>query len=301
MAFRTLEITKPADIHIKNSQLEITQEEGSVFIPLEDLSNIMTIGADIRLSTMDLSILAQNHIALTTLDEKYSPTAIVLPFKGNSRQSQLIHKQIEFATEQYEKIWAQIIRQKINNQARVLSLLDLEGMEKVLYYTKQLTDLNIDAMEATAAKEYFQFFHKGLNRREDDPINSRLNYGYAVVRSAIARAIVAVGCHPALGIHHNNQLNAFNLADDLIEPFRPAVDLVVYGNVGFDVVLNKSERREIAGILHNACLVNGVKMNMLHAIEFMAESYKRILLGESSEDLALPTVISIEKMEGITE
>ena len=80
----------------------------------------------------------------------------------------MIHKQIEFATEQYEKIWAQIIRQKINNQARVLSLLDLEGMEKVLYYTKQLTDLNIDAMEATAAKEYFQFFHKGLNRREDD-------------------------------------------------------------------------------------------------------------------------------------
>ena len=91
MSFRTLEITNPTEIHIKNNQLELTQENRQIYIPIEDLSMITTIGSNIRLSTMDLSILANNHVSLTTLDNKYSPTALVLPFEGNSRQSQLIH------------------------------------------------------------------------------------------------------------------------------------------------------------------------------------------------------------------
>ena len=87
----------------------------------------------------------------------------------------------------------------------------------------------------------------------------------------------------------------------MIEPFRPAVDLVACNNIGPNVVLSKCERQEPANVLHNACLINGVKMNILHAIELMAESYKRILLKETSEDLALPTVLAVEKLEGITE
>ena len=94
MSFRTLEITNPTEIHIKNNQLELTRENRQIYIPIEDLNMITTIGSNIRLSTMDLSILAYNHVSLTTLDNKYSPTALVLPFEGNSRQSQLIHQQV---------------------------------------------------------------------------------------------------------------------------------------------------------------------------------------------------------------
>ena len=94
MGFRTLEISKAAEIHIKEGQLEITTEEGFAVIPLEDLNQIMVHGANIRLSTMDLSILSQNKIALMTLDEKYMPTALVLPFKGHARQSKLMHAQV---------------------------------------------------------------------------------------------------------------------------------------------------------------------------------------------------------------
>lgn len=93
---------------------------------------------------------------------------------------------------------------EISNQARALSIMGLDNAE------------NVDAMEALAAKEYFEYYHEGLNRRVEDPVNSRLNYGYAVVRSSIARSLVAVGFHPTFGIHHDSQLNAFNLADDLI-------------------------------------------------------------------------------------
>lgn len=146
----------------------------------------MVHGANIILSTMDLSILSQHNVSLMTLDEKY------------------------------RDLWIQIISRKISNQARALSIMGLDNAENVAMYVSNINAENVDAMEALAAKEYFENYHEGLNRRVEDPVNSRLNYGYAVVRSSIARSLVAVGFHPTFGIHHDSQLNAFNLADDLI-------------------------------------------------------------------------------------
>ena len=147
-------ITNPTEIHIKNNQLELTQENRQIYIPIEDLSMITTIESNIRLSTMDLSILANNHVSLTTLDNKYSPTALVLPFEGNSRQSQLIHQQVQFSKEEYNKLWFQIIKQKISNQSRVLSLLGCPGAEKIGTYAQQMKKEDIDSSESLAAKDY---------------------------------------------------------------------------------------------------------------------------------------------------
>lgn len=301
MGFRTLEISKPAEIHIKNGQLEVETEDGILLIPIEDLLQIMVHGANIRLSTMDLSILAQNKVAIMTLDEKYLPTAIVLPFEGHSRQSKLMHAQVSVCDEKYMDLWLQIITRKISNQSSALSILGLDNAEVVANYIDKMTKENVDMMEALSAKEYFSYYHKGLNRRVEEPVNSRLNYGYAVVRSAIARSLVSAGFHPTFGIHHDNQLNAFNLADDLIEPYRAIVDLVAYNNVGTNILLNKSERREIAHVLHNACIVDGVKVNVLTAIDMMCESLKRIILDSSEEKLQLPVILPVESLEGITE
>lgn len=300
MPFRTLEITKPSEIHINFGQLEITQEK-KIIIPVEDLYQITTIGPNIRLSTMDLSILSQNNVSIMTLDDKYLPTAIVLPFSGNSRQSQLMHAQVSFSEERYRTLWEKIIKRKIENQSRNLALLGLNGAERISTYARDINKENTDYMEALAAKDYFQEYHIGLNRRGDDPVNSRLNYGYAIVRSAIARALVCTGFHPAFGIHHNNQLNAFNLADDLIEPFRAMVDQLAYSNIGSNEILNKVERKELAGVLFNACVINETKVNIISAIELMCESLKRIILDGAEENLQLPTILAIEKMEDITE
>lgn len=301
MGFRTLEISQAAEIHIREGQLEITTVEGSIYIPLEDLSQIMVHGANIRLSTMDLSILSQNKVAIMTLDEKYLPTAIVLPFEGHSRQSKLMHAQVNTKDEKYIELWIQIIKQKISNQSRTLSIMGLNGAEIIAEYVASINEKNVDYNESLAAKEYFSFYHEGLNRRTEDPINSRLNYGYAIVRSAIARKLVATGFHPTFGIHHDNQLNAFNLADDLIEPYRAIVDLVAHENIGTNVRLSKAERRELAHVLHNACIVDGTKVNVMSAIDMMVESLKRIILENSDEELKLPVIIPIENMEGITE
>lgn len=301
MGFRTLEISNEAELHIKEGQLEITTKDGFVTVPIEDLNQIMVHGANIRLSTMDLSILSKNKVSFMTLDERYLPTSIVLPFEGHARQSKLMHAQVNASREMYEKLWIRIIKQKISNQSRALSIMGLNGAEKITEYVSTLTSKNVDYNESLAAKDYFSYYHDGFNRRTEDPLNSRLNYGYSVVRSAIARKLVVTGFHPTFGIHHNSQLNAFNLADDLIEPYRAIVDLVAHENVGSHVQLTKCERRELAHVLHNACIVDGTKMNVMLSIDMMIESLKRIILEDSPEDMKLPTIIPIESMEEITE
>lgn len=301
MGFRTLEIGHAAEIHVKEGQLEVATEEGTIYVPIEDLNQIMVHGANIRLSTMDLSILSQNKVALMTLDERYLPTAIVLPFEGHARQSKLMHAQVNTSSEKYLELWIQIIKQKISNQSRALSIMGLDGAEKIAEYVLEVNDENVDYSESLAAKEYFSYYHEGFNRRTEDPINSRLNYGYAIVRSAIARKLVSTGFHPTFGLHHDSQLNAFNLADDLIEPYRPMVDLVAHNNIAANVQLTKSERKELAHVLYNACIIDGVKVNIMSAIDIMVESLKRIILDESKETFKLPVIIPIESIEGITE
>lgn len=179
--------------------------------------------------------------------------------------------------------------------------MGLKGAERIAEYVALVNAENVDYNESLAAKEYFSYYHEGFNRRTEDPINSRLNYGYAVVRSAIARKLVATGFHPTFGIHHDSQLNAFNLADDLIEAYHAIVDLVAHSNIGSNIQLTKAERRELAHVLHNACIVDDVKVNVMSAIDIMVESLKRIILDKSTEKLKLPVIIPIEDMEGITE
>ena len=301
MGFRTLEISQASEIHIKNGQLEITTGEGTALVPVEDLSLIMAHGANIRLSTMDLSILSQSKVGLITLDEKYLPTAMVLPFEGHARQSKMMHAQVSADSVKKRELWLQIIRQKIRNQSRTLSIIGAFGAEEIAEYADKITIENADSVEALAAKAYFGRFHEGLNQRAEDPVNSRLNYGYAVIRSYIARSLVATGFHPTFGLHHDSQLNAFNLADDLIEPYRPMVDLIAHQSIGANLRLTKTERKTIAHVLYNACMVDGIKMNIMSAIDTMVESLKRIILNESTEMMKLPMVLPIESMESITE
>lgn len=163
--------------------------------------------------------------------------------EGNSRQSKLMHIQIQKNELWKRQLWMKIIEQKINNQAKLLAILGKDGLEEVALYSMPLTIDNVDSHETQAAKNYFNYYYPGLNRSTDSPINSRLDYGYAIVRSAIIRSLASNGFHPAIGIHHDHQLNAFNLADDLIEPFRAIVDQVAYANIGESIKLKKQERK----------------------------------------------------------
>ena len=300
MGFRTLEISTSAEIHVRKSQLEITNQDGIIMIPLEDLTTIVCSGANIRMSTMAQAQIAEAGISLMIIDEKYHPSCMLVPIRSNVRQTLVMRNQIMLNSDVKDQIWKQIIMRKIENQARALTLLGKDGSEKILRYTSTASD-EIDAIEANAAKDYFHYLHPGLNRRNDDPVNSCLNYGYAVIRNAIIRAVILAGFQPALGIHHDNYLNAFNLADDLIEPWRAMVDLIALRDPGTSTVLSRSKRKEIAMVLHHACMVNDTKVSVLSGIDEMVGSFRnRIVTGDAS-NLKLPIILPIEVLEAVKE
>ncbi len=176
------------------------------------------------------------------------------------------------------------------------------GADKVMSLSKGFNEENIDAYEARAAKSYFYHLRPGLNRNnDDDPVNSDLNYGYAVVRNAVIRAAILAGFHPSIGIHHDNRFNLFNLADDFIEPWRPMVDIIAMSDPGTSASLSKARRKTLAMVLHNVCLINGVKMSVLTGIEEMVCSIRNKIVYDDDTILKLPIVIPQETADPVVE
>ncbi len=301
MGFRTLEISGPSEVHVHRKQLVITNEQGTFSIPLEDLTTIVCSGANIRMSTMAQAQITGAGITMMIINEAYRPACMILPVESNVRQTLVMRRQIAMPDPEKEMIWTQLIGRKINNQARCLTLLGREGTEKVAQYAVGLSGSNVDAREANAAKDYFHYLHPGLNRRNDDPVNSCLNYGYAVLRNAIIRSAMLAGFLPSIGFHHDNHLNAFNLADDLIEPWRPFVDLIALKDPGTSVKLSKGKRKALAMVLHNGCMIHGKKLSVQAGIdEMVAGIRERVISGEGGE-LHLPVLIPEETIPAIKE
>lgn len=301
MGFRSVEITKPSEIHIKNGQMHIEQEVGKVAIPLEDIAVITCFGSNIRISTMGLIKIAEYGIVFQCIDEKYMPRALLTPCESNSRQALVMNKQIELCNERRDELWRQIIISKIENQSRVLSILGLDGAEKIATYSLQVLPGDSDNKEAIAAKEYFEYYHSGLNRRMGDPINNCLNYGYAVLRSAVIRSAIASGFLMSRGLFHKNQFNAFNLADDLIEPWRPMVDIIATSVVTSSKWLSKTQRYKLANVLHNSCMIDKKKTTILAGIEIMVDSIRNYIVDETVDRIILPNVLPVEELGLITE
>ena len=153
----------------------------------------------------------------------------------------------------------ELIRKKICNQRGVLQILEIKEADELSEILRKLNLNTIDECEALAAKKYFYLLPPNLNRRVVTPLNSKLNYGYAVLRNGIIRSLINKGFQPAIGLHHANQLNAFNLADDLIEPFRPIVDFIAISIEEESLLLSKSARRQLANVLHCRCEINDHK------------------------------------------
>lgn len=295
MAYRIVEITKPAECHVVSSQLEITLEEGSVHIPLEDIEIILCIGAKIRFSTMGLGELNKAGIVVVGFGKTHIPETLIEPYFPNQRHSSLLKKQIFWADDFKNQLWNKIIRQKIDNSSRNLAVLGLDGVKEIEGFIQQVQDGDKENIEAKAASAYFQFYHKGVNRRTDDPVNSALNYGYAIIRSYIIKALISTGFHCALGINHHNEYNSFNLADDLIEPWRAMVDQIAYGIIGTDCNLSIKQRRTLTGVLHKPCKIEGKVMNISTGIELMVDSFKNAVIENQAEVLKLPMLIDFKK------
>lgn len=245
MIKRTLYFGNPAYISVKLSQLEIRLPEvekskslpesfksvAIKSIPIEDIGVVVLDNKQITITHGALGALLENNVAIITCDEHRMPVGLMLPLDGNTTQSERFRHQIEASLPLKKQLWQQTIQAKILNQSTVL--LHQRGMEcgNMEAWAKQVKSGDGDNLEARAAAFYWQNLFgniKGFNRdREGVPPNNLLNYGYAILRAVIARSLVGSGLIPTLGIHHHNRYNAYCLADDIMEPYRPYVDKLV--------------------------------------------------------------------------
>lgn len=296
MGYRNIKIDSNVKLHIKNQQLEIEMGE-SVSIPLEDINCILIENQTVTLSSYLLQKLAQYGIALYVCDEKHLPNAVLLPMVRHSRHFKILKCQMNLAKPLQKRLWQQVVVQKIKNQALCLKLLERDGAEELMKMAKEVQSGDRTHVEAKAAAFYFKsLFGLGFSRGDDHIINAALNYGYAIIRGLIARSIVCYGLEPSIGIFHSSELNSYNLADDMIEPFRPLVDVYVAEHFDISEVdsgLTPEIKRGLFGIINYDMLVKGEKRIISNSIDMMAASYSSALQGNRTE-LDLPELMPLQ-------
>ena len=296
MGFRNIKIDSHVKLSIKNQQLYI---ETDILrqIPLEDINCIIIENQTVTVSAYLLQKMADMGITVYVCDEKHLPNAVLLPMVRHSRHFKILKYQIEAGKPLQKRLWQQIVVRKIRNQALCLAYLDLDGSEELMKMCKEVQSGDRTHVEAKAAAFYFKsLYGLGFSRGNDHVINSALNYGYAIVIGLIARSIVCYGLEPSIGVFHHSELNNFNLADDMIEPFRPLVDLYVsqnYDVAEIDSDLTPERKRDIFGIINYDMDVKGEKRIISNCIDMLVASYSSALQGKRS-DLELPELMQLQ-------
>jgi CRISPR-associated protein Cas1 len=254
MAWRSVVITQPSRLRLEQKALLVEQDAGSVRIPLEDISVLVIDQPQVSLTAQLLSACAARQIAVITVDETHTPNGVLLPHLPHSRALQVMRKQLDMSQPRRKRLWQGIVQRKINNQAEVLQRSGLEAANLLHQMARDVKSGDSGNLEAHAAQAYFRaLFGLGFSRAQERLHNAALNYGYSVIRSALARNLVAYGFITAFGLHHKNEQNAFNLADDLIEPFRPILDAHVLGKLPLnddDRDLSREDKAHLVNVLH---------------------------------------------------
>ena len=285
-------------IRIKDNRLQIIDNDGQSFLyPLEDINCMMLENRTMSVSVRLLSECAKHGIAVFCCDEKHMPSGIFTPFNTHYQKPKVLKMQLDAAKPLQKRLWQALIRQKIKNQSEVLFLSERDGADELRELSKQVHSGDTGNIEAVAARKYFiKLFDHGFSRDQENFANACLNYTYAILRGAIARTLVAYGFEPSLGLNHASSLNAFNLADDLIEPFRPVADLLALSiRQGECESLTTANKQDCLRIFQTACLLNGQVCSVNYAIEKLVQSLKQSL--DSSEVLLdLPQIIKLHQV-----
>ena len=218
MAYRNIFITNEARLKFKNNQLIVFNGEELSF-PIEDIRSIVIDNPYTSLTGKLITQLANDGVCLIICDEKHTPSCELLPIGAYCRMNKRINLQFSQSKPKLKKIWQKTVQVKICNQARCLEINEIDEAKTLFAIAKNVASGDSTNREGYAARLYFKLlFGTDFTRDDESNINAALNYGYAILRSYIAKTIVAYGLEPSLGIHHKSQLNQFNLADDITDP-----------------------------------------------------------------------------------
>jgi CRISP-associated protein Cas1 len=294
MAWRGVHLTHPSRLSLADGQMVVAQADGEARVPLEDIAWVVIDTPQATLTTALIAACMDAGTILVTTDEKHTPSGVMLPFHRHHRQAEVSALQVAASAPLRKRLWQAIVCAKVANQASALALCggDSRALTAMLRHVGSGDPGNV---EARAARHYWgRLFPSFVRERPSDKRNMLLNYGYAVARSAVARAIVAAGLWPALGLNHASVSNAFNLADDLVEPFRPFVDLMVWRMSGkgsrADGEPTLDERRRLAAVPLEVARIGEEDVSLLTATERIATSLVRALESRRWEFLELPNL-----------
>lgn len=296
MAFRNVYIENDVQMKIKNEQLVIKKETEEYTMPLEDVNSICIESQRSNITTYALKKCIEHDIIVYVCDEKHLPTGVLVGMNNYSRQLKNIKLQVEMSKPLMKRIWQNIIKVKIQNQAECLRQLEKGGADLLDRMSESVTSGDTENVEARAANLYFRcLFGRTFNRKIECIENAALNYGYAIIRGIIARTLIMYGFEPAIGIFHHNQLNNFNLADDLIECFRPVVDLYVMSNIDFsNNELDSLNKKVLYNIVNTLVLIDGKKFNISGAIKYMIKSLSTSM-NKNQNLIKVPYLICLEE------
>lgn len=240
MIKRTLHFSNPAYLNLQKDQLQIDlphlkvlgEKESKKSVPIEDIGIVILDHQQITITHACIAALLDNNAAIITCNHSHLPTGMMLPIDGHDIQSERFRYQIDASQPLKKQLWQQTVQAKILNQAAVLFERNIP-CDNMVHWAKNVRSGDPDNYEARAAAYYWKnVFPKKIDffrGRDGDPPNNLLNYGYAILRAIVARGLVSSGLLPTLGIHHRNKYNAYCLADDIMEPYRPYVDQIVLG------------------------------------------------------------------------
>ena len=310
MIKRTLYFGNPAYLSVRLAQLEIRlpevekndtlpqtfKTEAVKRVPIEDIGVIVLDNKQITITQGVIGELLDNNVAIITCDKNRMPSGLMLPLSGNTTQSERFRHQIDASLPLKKQLWQQTIQAKILNQSTVLYRqrgLECGNME---VWAKQVKSGDADNLEARAAAFYWQNLFGSINEfrrdREGVPPNNLLNYGYAILRAVVARSLVGSGLLPTLGIHHHNRYNAYCLADDIMEPYRPYVDRLVaeIADNGMDISkLTTDIKSKLLSIPILDVVINGRRSPLMIGVGMTTASLYKCYSGEIRK-IAYPTM-----------
>lgn len=301
MIKKTLCFSNPIYLSLRNSQLvlhipevennktlpEAIKKEAERTIPIEDIGVVVLDNRRITITSGAMEALLENNCAVITCNQKSMPVGLLLPLCGNTTQNERFRSQLEASLPLRKQLWQQTIKQKILNQEHVLRINTAQETNCMRVWSNDVRSGDPDNLEARAAAYYwknvFTTYPNFVRDREGTPPNNLLNYGYAILRAIIARALVGSGLLPTLGIHHHNRYNAYCLADDIMEPYRPYVDQLVLDIIQCNLEISDITRdlkMRLLGIPMLDVVINGKRSPLMIAAQQTTASLVKCFAGE---------------------
>lgn len=301
MIKKTLYFGNPAYLSLRMGQMVIKlpevetdsnlpdpiKKQAEITKPIEDIGVVVLDNRRITITQGLLESLLENNCAVITCDSHSLPVGLMLPLYGNSTQNERFRDQLDASQPLKKQLWQQTIKMKISNQAAVLAICTGKNSPTMLRWADDVRSGDYDNVEGRAAAYYWKNLFAGIDglkdftrSREGEAPNNLLNYGYAILRAIVARALVSSGMLPTLGIHHHNRYNAYCLADDIMEPYRPYVDELVYSIVKDKGINNLDLSKEVKSIPTLDVVIGGKRSPLMVAVTQTTASLYKCFTGE---------------------